>query len=104
MRNDHDGHAALAVELLEQAQDGQRRMRVQRRGGLITQQNGGFGSQRTGNRHTLTLAARKLRRIGVRAVRQADGIECFTRPGVPSGGRNPGHFQRKLDVVQRCAM
>ena len=104
VRDDHDCHAALAVELLQQAQDRQGGVRVERRGRFVAQQNRGRRGQGTRNRHTLALAARELGRVRLLPVRQAHGRQCLARRGAACRAVHTGHLERELHVMQGAAV
>ena len=58
MGDQHDGDPERAVQRLEQAQDGERGLRVERRSGLVGQQQGRLIDQCARNPAALFLAAR----------------------------------------------
>ena len=82
MGDDDDGDAQLFVDIRQQGQHGLRRKRVQRTGGLITQQHLGLCGQRAGDGHALLLPAGKLGRVRARAVLQADNGQKLRHPGL----------------------
>ena len=67
--DEQHGHAALALNVLDQFQDLRLGGHVERGGGLVGDQQHGFEHQRHGDHDALALAARKLVRIG--------GIDAF---------------------------
>src|SRR5690606_28686260 len=75
------------------------RAAVERAGGLVAEEDRGFGDQRARDGHPLLLPARELARHVVRPVREAHALER-------SGGarlrvRDAAVEQRKLDVLRR---
>ena len=74
VRHEHDGHA-LAVQLLEQAQDLGRGAAVEGAGGLVGEEQARAVHERAGDRDALLLAAGELHRPVMGAVREADAAE-----------------------------
>jgi len=65
--DDHDG-GSLAVQILEQAEDGRSGGAVEIAGGFIGQDDGGVTDQGPRDGHSLAFPSRKLRGLGPRAV------------------------------------
>ena len=100
VRDQNDG-VAVFVKLFEQVHDVVTGGRVQRAGGLVSQQYRRMINQRAGNRHPLPLAAGKLVGPVRHAIRKIDFAErCFSHLVAP-GSRNAAVDQRQFDVVQR---
>src|SRR3546814_9976760 len=55
--DEDDGEAELAVDVAEQRQDLPRRLRIERRGRLVAEQDGGLRRQRAGDADALLLPA-----------------------------------------------
>ncbi|MNI49544.1 hypothetical protein D3C73_1041580 [compost metagenome] len=72
---DDDGNAGGAALIGQQLHDFNRGLGVQRRGGLVGQQQLGTLHQGAGDGHALALAARQRIRALVRKARQPDGIQ-----------------------------
>ena len=105
VRDQHDGDAALHVQLLEDVHDLDAGARVEVAGRLVRQQDRRLVDQRARDRDALLLAARQLVRVVVHALAEADDLEHFLRALVPLGGlhlvRAAVVEQRQLDVVER---
>ncbi|MNH32131.1 hypothetical protein D3C79_925510 [compost metagenome] len=65
MGDQQNGQAETAIDVFQQFQNRTGGCRIQRAGGLVTQQHFGLACQRAGNRHTLLLAAGQIGRVGV---------------------------------------
>ena len=65
MRHVHDGDAQIVAERLDQGQDFELALGVERGEGLIHQQNLGRGEQRPAHGHALLFAAGKARRLAL---------------------------------------
>ena len=63
----------------------------------------GSDGQRAGDADALLLAAGELRRVGGRAVAEADQVEQLERAAAPLGAPDAGDLQRQLDVLGRGA-
>ena len=70
--NDDDGNAKALVNVLEQLEDGFRRLRVQGRRGFVAQEDVRVAGQGPGDADALLLAARQLGRVVELPVRQSD--------------------------------
>jgi len=91
--------AALAPELLEQADDVVARALVEVAGGLVGEDHAGGPDERPRYRHALLLAAAQFRRDVPGAVGEADTLEGFGgAPAALLGGCVPRH-QRRLHVL-----
>ena len=99
MVGDEDGgQAMLALEALEQAEDGLGRGLVEIAGGLVGEQDGGFGDEGARERDALLLAARELARAMPGAIGEADGGEPGQRRTARCCGGRPAGEQRHGDV------
>ena len=65
------------VQLAQQVHDRFAVGRIQVSGGLVRQQNQRIAAQRARHGHALLLAARKLRRVVLHAVRHAHALQSF---------------------------
>ncbi|MCY1228880.1 hypothetical protein D9M72_412240 [compost metagenome] len=99
VRDHHDGQAQVAVDLLEQFQDGAGGFRVQRGSGLVRQQHLGLAGQRARNAHALLLPAADLRRIAVLQRRQAHQVQQRQHRRGDLGLGLAGQFQRQRHVL-----
>lgn len=70
--DDHKGRALAARELHHQLENAVGAGAIQVASGFVGQHTGRLRDERAGNRHTLTLAARKLRRAMAQAICQSD--------------------------------
>ena len=70
--NHDDGHAQFTVHTLKERKHFLSGFRVQRAGGLISQQQGRVGRKRTSNTHTLLLTARQIPRTSGCLIVKAD--------------------------------
>ncbi|CNJ22338.1 Uncharacterised protein [Mycobacterium tuberculosis] len=77
--------------------------RVQRAGGLIRQQQGGAGRERTSNAHTLLLTTRKLVRVMTCTVGKTHELKHFQGAFAAVLLRPAGNLQRELDVTEHGA-
>ncbi|MNZ71722.1 hypothetical protein D3C78_900880 [compost metagenome] len=77
MRNQHNRQLEPAVNVEQQIKDLIGRLRIERRGRLIAQQNVRVIGQRTGNANALLLPTAQLGRIGIFATRQAHQLHQF---------------------------
>ena len=68
VRDEHDAHAAIALQSAQQFQDLRLDGDIERRGGLVGQQHLGLARQRHGDHHALTHAAAEPVRILVQQV------------------------------------
>ena len=68
MRHVHDGDAQIVAERLDQRQDFELALGVERGEGLVHQQNLGRGEQRPAHGHALLFAPRKARRLALEQV------------------------------------
>ena len=80
MGDQDDGQVQLAVQVLQQLQDGLGGVRVQRGGGFIGKQDLGLVCQGAGDSHALLLAAGQLAGIGVHLVSQVYQIQKLQHP------------------------
>ena len=93
-------HKAVLGNLLQQLHDLHAGFRVQRAGGFVSQQNIRVIDQRTGNGHTLHLAAGHLVGLLMKLIAQA---HSFQRAGSPAAALllgDAGDGQRQLNVGQ----
>ncbi|MNC30641.1 hypothetical protein D3C75_789300 [compost metagenome] len=95
----HDGQAQALVDVAQQFKNGSGGLRVQRRGGLVAQQDLGVMHQRPGNAHALLLPAGQLRRVHVVLFLQADQLQQFAYLALAFGLGHAGHLQGQLDVL-----
>src|SRR6187551_2825054 len=89
----------MLVQQLEQLQDRLRRLAVEIAGRLVAHEQRRVRDERSGDRDTLLLATRKLSRLVLRAVREADELE---RRGDVAPALRRGQLreeQRHLDVA-----
>ena len=89
---DHQvGQAVSLTQGAQQVQDFGLHRHVQRRGGLVQQQDARLQDQRTGNRHALALATRQLVRVAVTVA----GVQ----PHLGQDGVHPvGHIRHAVDT------
>jgi hypothetical protein len=73
VRDQQHGHAGLALQIAQQIQDLRAQRHVQRRGGLVGQQQPGLARQGHGDHGALALAAAELVRKGC-ARRSGSGM------------------------------
>ena len=66
VRDEQVGHLTALTQFGEQVEDFRAHRQIERTRGLIEHHQARFGHQRTGQRHALQLAARKLRRKAVK--------------------------------------
>ena len=93
VRHHHQRRAFPPVEFQQQFEHLLAGLAIQIAGRLIGQQNRRLRDERAGQRHALLLAAGKLHRIVVQAVRQADAREQFPRAR--------GHFRTRARQFRR---
>ncbi len=100
VRDQDDGDAQAAVDVPEQLQDGVRGFRVQRRRGLVAQQDFRVRGQGACDAHALLLPAGQPARVAAVLVLQAHEFQEFIHP--PRDLRRAGarHAQRQGDVVE----
>ena len=79
MRDEHERDAKFFVDIFEQTQDGLRGHGIQRTGRFIAEHDGWIVDERTRDRNTLLLTARKLRGILVRLIGKPDQFEQLKR-------------------------
>ena len=65
--DEHDGHAQLVLQVLDQIEDHRLRGHVERRGGLIGDEELGLATQTQRDHRALPHAAREFERVGVEA-------------------------------------
>src|SRR5690606_21983196 len=92
---------AVAVEAREQLEDLLAGLGVEVAGGLIGEQQGGFGDEGAGDGHALLLTAGERVRRVLLASGAAHRGEGLARPPAPLGRRYPLVDQRQLDVLER---
>ena len=102
--DDHHGDAQLLIDVPDQLQNLMGGVGVQSAGGLVAQQHLGLGSQRTGNSHTLLLAAGQLRRVGLCLIRQAHQLQQFLGPADGIRLLHPGQLHGEAHVLQAGAL
>ena len=83
-----DGLAFLGPDLLELVLQLGARQRVERREGLVEQQDVGIGGQRAGDGDALAHAAGKLGRPAVGGVAEADHVDVAPHARLPLGARH----------------
>ena len=98
MGDEQYGEPQLDVDLLEQGQDRAGGLRVEGRGGLVTQQDLGSRCQGTGDGDALLLPAGELGRIGVGTGFQPDQGQQFADPALDLVLAPARQFQREGDV------
>ena len=103
MGNHHDGHTQFTVHTLKKRKNFMSGFRVQRTGGLIRQQQGGAGRERTSNTHTLLLTTRKLVRVMTCTVGKTHELQHFQGAFAAVLLRPAGNLQRELDVTEHGA-
>jgi hypothetical protein len=79
--DDHERHAPLALDALEERHDLLAGRRVEVAGRLVGEQQGRFGDERTGDRDALLLPAGELRRTVIHPVAEPDRLEGRPRTG-----------------------
>jgi len=67
VRDEQHGHAGLALQVGEQVEDLPAQRHVERRGGLVGEQQRGLARERHGDHGALALAAAELVRVGAGA-------------------------------------
>src|SRR5579884_97137 len=97
MGDEHDGHPARLVQVLEEGHDLLAGARIERAGRLVGQDQARLGDQGASHRHPLLLPARQLRRPVVLAISEADGGQRGQR-SLAAVGR-AGVEQRQLDLL-----
>jgi hypothetical protein len=100
VRDEHHGHAALAIECPQCREDVGGRCRVEIAGRLVRQHDGRIVHQRTRNGHTLLLAAGELVGLILRAVAEAQQAEHVLGP-LRIAGNVRRIEQRQFDVLHR---
>ena len=104
MRDDDDRHAERLVDLLEQAEDRLRGVRVKGAGGLVAQEVFRPRRQGAGNGHALLLTAGELRGVGLCAVGQTDEFEQFLSARLRLVALDARDLEREADVAQHRAL
>ena len=99
MGNEDDGQAQALVDFAQQTEDRLSGFGVQGRGGFVAQQNRRIVHQRTGNAHTLFLAARRLRRVSRVLALQANQLQQLTHLLLPLQLGHARHLEWQLDVL-----
>ena len=102
--DDHDGHAQLLVDLLEQIQNLAGGVGIQRGGGLVAEQHLRIHRQRTGDGHALLLTAGELAGIGLHAVAQAHEVEQLLRALLRVAPGHMGDLHRIAHVADGVAL
>ena len=104
VRDDDDRHAERLVDLLEQAEDRLRGVRVEGAGGLVAQEV--FRPRRQGacDGHALLLTAGELRGIRFRAVGQSDELEQLGGACLRLVALDARDLEREADVAQHRAL
>ena len=102
--DDHHGDAQVLIELLQQGEDGDGGVGVQRGGGLVAQQDLGIRGKGPGNGNPLLLPAGQLGGIGLLLVLQSHDLQQV--PGLLHGVGPlcADEFKREADVVQGGAL
>src|SRR5690606_1097115 len=99
---DDDDRLAVGVQLVEQREDLDRRLRVEITGRLVREQDGRVRHERPRNRNALPLAARELIRQMIGALAEPHALEVAHRLGAPLCERHSGVDQRLHDVTERA--
>ena len=99
VRHEHDGDA-LAVQLLEQAQDLVRGAAVEGAGRLVGEQQARAVHERPRDRDALLLAAGQLHRAMMGAVREADAAERLQGPLAAGPAVDAGIDHRQFDIAE----
>ena len=100
MRDEDDRQAEASIDVAQQAENGLRRLRIERRGRLVAEQQFRVIGQRPGDADALLLPAGELRRVLVAVFGQLDEIQQFADPRVHlSVAILAGQLERKADVV-----
>src|SRR5699024_6007899 len=101
MSDHHNRDTVFLVDLLQKSKDSPCRLRIQRAGCLVAEQDIRIRGKNSCDRHSLLLTSGKLRRIRQSSVLQSDDLQifhgflpCFFFP-------DPGYFHRETDIVQR---
>lgn len=103
VRDDQQGQP-VGVQHVQQGQYGARRSGVQVPGGLVAQQQRGFGDQGAGDGHALALAARHPGREMAGAVAEADPLQRRTGPVGALRARDAVVDHGEADVLQGAAV
>ena len=98
MGDDDDGDAQALVDVLEQFQDGFRRLRVQGGRRFVAEQDLRVAGQGAGNADTLFLAALELGRVIAGPVAEADQVQKRCDFLFDDVFRGPNQFQREGNV------
>ena len=102
VRDDDDGHTCFLVDALKHVKDRDGARGVEGRGRLVTENVVRLERKRTGDGHTLLLAAGKLGRIRLLLLGQTDHGEKLTRPlAIPCADAALCREEREAHVVQR---
>ena len=101
--DEHDRHAQLLVDPAQQGQHLGGRLRVQRAGGLVGQQDARTRRQRPGDADALLLPAGELLDVRVRLVGQADEVQQLGDAGLLLCLGHAGDLQRVGDVAPHGA-
>ena len=99
MGDQHHGDPGGFVDLLEQVEDLFGGRRIERAGGLITEEHVGTRGQCSGDTDPLFLPTRQLGRVALRPVGQPDQVEQFGDPGVSFRLADALHFERERHVL-----
>ena len=101
VRDDKDGQAQAAGEVVDEGEDPLGAGGVQRRCRLVAQQHVRVGGEGAGDAHPLALAAGKLCRVGVLEPLEAHEGEQLGGAAAALLGTGAGHLERVGHVVQR---
>ena len=99
VRHHDGGDAERALQRLDLVAQPQAHTGIERRQGLVEQQQAGRGSKRAGQGHALLLAARELRRIARPCVRQANQGQKLGDALGDGGPRLTAAHQAVADIV-----
>ena len=99
MRDDDDREAELLVDVGDEAQDGLRRLWVERARRLVAEQHARVARERARDADALLLPAGELRGVLVRLVREADEVEELRDLRADGVLRRAREAQRECDVV-----
>ena len=100
---DHD-HEAVLGHVLEQVHDLHGRVRIERAGRLVGQDDVRVVDQCAGDRHALHLAAGQLVRLFIDVFAESDLLQRLARTFATVGLADAGNRQREFDVRQNRLM
>ena len=103
VRDQHHRQPQLAVDLLQQRQDGARGFGIERRSGLVREQHLRAAGQRARNAHALLLPAADLRRIAVSQRRKPHQLQQRRHALADFAAAHARQLQRQRRVVKHRA-